>query len=137
MNTLTTILMAMTLPLAALAADVTGTWKSEFDSPIGRQKYTFAFKQDGTNLTGKANSEVGDRRRESELQEGKIVGDTISFVEILSVRDNEIRIAYTGRVSADGNEIRLTRRVREFPPVEIVAIREQIPGAAPQIVRIK
>jgi len=31
---------------------VTGTWKSEFDSQIGHQKYTFTFQQDGSKLTG-------------------------------------------------------------------------------------
>jgi hypothetical protein len=48
------------LPPPTIAADITGNWKSEFDSQIGNQKYTFTFKQEGTKLTGKANSEVGD-----------------------------------------------------------------------------
>src|SRR5947199_7398823 len=50
------------LPLAVFGADVSGTWKSDFDSQIGHQNYTFTFKQDGTKLTGKAHSEVGDRK---------------------------------------------------------------------------
>lgn len=54
------------------AADVTGTWRSEFDSQIGHQIYTFTFKQDGSSLTGKATSETGDRKREAELKEGKV-----------------------------------------------------------------
>ena len=58
-----------------LAADVSGVWKSEFDSQIGHQIYTFAFKQDGSKLTGKANSEAGDRKREAELKEGKVEGE--------------------------------------------------------------
>ena len=108
-----------------LAADVTGTWKSEFDSQIGHQIYTFTFKQDGTKLTGKANSEAGDRKREAELKEGKVDGDTISFVEMLSIQDREIRIAYTGKLSTDGNEIKFTREVGDFAKTEIVARREQ------------
>jgi alpha-N-arabinofuranosidase len=118
------------LPLAVLAADVTGTWKSEFDSQIGRQKYTFTFKQDGTKLTGKANSEVGDRKREAELKEGKADGDTISFVEMLTVEDNEIRITYAGKLSANGNEIKFTREVGDFAKGEILARREQAAPAA-------
>jgi hypothetical protein len=85
-------LAALSLPL--LAADVTGTWKSEFDSQIGLQKYTYTLKQDGTNLTGKANSEVNDQRREVELKEGKIDGDKISFFEMLNFQGNDIRITY-------------------------------------------
>ena len=38
-------------------------------------------------MTGKANSEAGDRKREAELKEGKVDGDTISFVEMLSIQD--------------------------------------------------
>ena len=37
-----------------LTTDVTGTWKAEFDTQIGLQKYTFVLKQDGPSLTGKA-----------------------------------------------------------------------------------
>ena len=116
---------AATTPAAkTLAAEVTGTWKSDFDSQIGHQKYTFTFKQDGAKLTGTANSEAGDRKREAELKEGKVDGDTISFVEMLSIQDREIRITYTGKLSADGNEIKFTREVGDFAKVDIVAKRE-------------
>ena len=126
-----TILLALAvLPLSVFAADVTGTWKSEFDSPIGTQKYTYTLKQDGASVTGKANSEVGDRKREAELKEGKVDGDTISFVEMLNFNDNDIRIAYTGKLSASGNEIKFTREVGEFGKEEIVATREQDATAA-------
>jgi alpha-N-arabinofuranosidase len=125
MKTLILLPTLAALPLAVLAADLTGTWKTEFDSQIGNQKYTFTFKQDGTTLTGKANSEVDDRRREAELKEGKVDGDTIAFVEMLSFQDNEIRITYTGKVSANGNEIKFTREVGDFAKEAIVARREQ------------
>ena len=76
---------------------------------IGLQKYTYTLKQDGTNLTGKANSEVDGQKREAELKEGKVEGDKISFVEPLNIQGNDIRITYTGTIS--GNEIKLTREV--------------------------
>ena len=119
-----------------LAADLTGAWKSEFDSQRGRQKYTFTFKQDGAKLTGKANSEFDDGKREAELKEGKVDGDAISFVEILSIQDREIPITYTGKLSADRNEIKFTRAVGEFAKAEIVARREQSAPAA-KMIRIK
>ncbi len=135
------LLTLATLPLAVLAADVTGTWKSEFDSQIGHQKYTFTIKQDGAKLTGQANSEVGDRKREAELKQGKVDGDTISFVEMVTFQDNEIRISYTGKLSADSNEIKFTREVGDFAKTEIVARREQTgPAESPtaaKIIRIK
>jgi len=119
------------LPLAVLAADITGTWKSEFDTQIGLQKYTFTFKQDGTNLTGKARSEAGDRKRESDLKEGKIDGAAISFVEMLNFQENEIRIAYTGKLTTNVNEINFTREVGDFAKEEITAKRDGAAGPAP------
>jgi hypothetical protein len=141
MKTLTIFLALMVLPLSIFAADVTGTWKSEFDSQIGLQKYTFIFKQDGTSLTGKASSEAGERKREAELKEGKIDGDTVSFVEMLTIQDNEIRIAYKGMLSTDGNEIKFIREVGDFAKTEIVAKRDQTGSAdsapAAKALRIK
>ena len=108
--------------------NVTGTWKSEFDSQIGRQKYTYTLKQDGGSLSGKANSEVGDRKREAELKEGKVDGNKVSFVEMLEFQGNEIRITYTGTIS--GNEMKLTREVGTFAKEDIVAKREGTAAAS-------
>jgi enterochelin esterase-like enzyme len=118
-------------------ADVSGTWKAEFDSQRGHQKYTFTFKQDGAKLTGNASSELEERKREAELKEGKVDGDAISFVEVLSIQDREIRITYAGKLSADGNEIKFTREVGDFAKTEIVARREQGAPAAAATIRIK
>jgi len=128
---------AVPTPVAKpLGIDVTGTWKSDFDSQIGHQYYTFTFKQDGAKLTGRASSEVGERKREAELKEGRVDGGLISFVEMLSFQDREIRITYTGKLSADGNEIQFTREVGEFAREDIVARRVQ--GApATKAIRIK
>jgi hypothetical protein len=84
------------------AADIAGQWRGEFDSQIGLQKYLFTFKTDGDKLTGHASSEVDGNKRESELKEGKITGDTIKFVETLNFNDNDIRIQYTGKVGTNG-----------------------------------
>jgi hypothetical protein len=125
MKTQLILLTLAALPCLALGADVAGTWKTEFDSQRGPQKYTFASKQDGAKLTGKANAEVGDQKREAELKEGKVEGDTISFFEILSVQDNEIRITSTGKVvprteRVDGLGADYTR---EFPPYSITILK--------------
>ena len=104
-----------------VAADLTGTWKTEFDSQIGPQKYIFTLKQDGTNLSGKANSEINGEKRETELKEGKVDGDKVSFVELLNFQGNDLRIAYTGKIATD--ELKLTREVGDFAKEEIVAKR--------------
>jgi enterochelin esterase-like enzyme len=107
--------------LSALAADVTGAWKGEFDSQIGLQKYTFTLKQDGTNITGKANADVNGEKREAELKEGNISDDTLKFVELLDFQGNELRIQYTGKVSS--NEIAFTREVGDLATEEFKATR--------------
>src|SRR5437588_10159818 len=96
-----TLLALAAASLSALAADITGTWKAEFNTQRGLQKYTFTLKQDGTSVTGKANVERDGEKREAELKEGKVDGDTVTFVEPLKIQDNELRIAYTeiGRAS--------------------------------------
>ena len=105
-------------PCIGVAADLSGTWKSEFDSQIGRQKYTYTLRQEGDKLTGKANSEVNEQKRETELSEGKVEGDKVSFVEMLNFDGNDIRITYKGTVA--NNEMKFTREVGTFAKEEIV-----------------
>ena len=113
------------------SADVSGTWKAEFDTQIGVQKYTYTLEQDGDKLTGKATAEIGETRNESELTEGKIEGDTVSFVELLDFRDNQLEIRYTGKVA--GKTIQFTREVGDVAKEELEAkLEEPKEGAKPQ-----
>ncbi len=112
---------SLLLALPALAADVTGKWTTEFDSQIGKQKYTFDLKVDGEKVTGKAHYERMGQAGDVDLQEGKLVGDKLSFVEVDTFQGNELRIVYTGKVK--GDEIALTRDVGGFAKEEIVAKR--------------
>jgi enterochelin esterase-like enzyme len=109
------------VPCIGFAADLSGTWKSEFDSQIGRQKYTYTLKQDGEKLTGKANSEVNDQKRETQLSEGNVVGDKVSFVEMLDFNGDTLRIRYSGSVADD--EMKLKREVGTFATEEVLLKR--------------
>jgi enterochelin esterase-like enzyme len=122
LRTAMTLVALVAFSLPALAQDVNGTWKAEFDTQRGLQKYTFVIKRDGKELTGKASVELDGQRREVDLKEGKIEGDTVTFVETLKFQDNELRITYTGKVSADG--IKFTRQVGDFGSTEALAKRE-------------
>src|SRR5436190_22428474 len=122
MKTPITLLALAAASLSAFAADLTGTWKAEFETQRGLQKYTFTLKQDGTNITGKANVEREGEKREAELKEGKVDGDTVTFVEPLKIQDNDINITYTGKIS--GNEIKFTRKGGDFGSSEATAKRE-------------
>jgi enterochelin esterase-like enzyme len=119
-------LVALSLP--AVAQEVSGTWKAEFDTQRGLQRYTFVIKRDGKTLSGKASVELDGQKREADLKEGKVEGDTVTFVETLNVQGNELRITYTGKVSAEG--IKFTRQVGQFGSTEAVAKRDDAKAAA-------
>ena len=119
MKTLATLLALLAVARFAVAVDVTGTWTAEFDTQIGVQKYTFSFKQDGANLTGKAGSEISGEKRETELKGGKVERDTITFFELLPFQGNELRIAYRGQIA--GNEIKFSREVGDMVREDFIA----------------
>jgi len=60
----------------AFAAGVEGKWKATFETQMGTQKYTYDFHVDGNKVTGTATSDRGA----TQITEGKLDGDTITFV---------------------------------------------------------
>jgi len=116
------IALALACLVSARAADLTGKWKSEFDSQVGQQKYLFEFKGAGDKVTGKATGERQDTKSEVELKEIKVTKDEVSFVEMLKIQDQEIRVEYKGKFTSD-DELKLTRKVGDFATYEIVAKR--------------
>lgn len=117
-----TLLTFAVASITALAADVTGTWKAEFETQRGLQKYTITLKQDAGKLTGKASVERDGEKRDVEFKEAKVDGDTVTFVEALKVQEREIDITFTGKIS--GNEIKFTRKVGDFGSSEATAKRD-------------
>ncbi len=107
---------------APAPAGLAGDWKTEFESQIGPQKYTFHFKQDGQTLTGTADAEARGQQRKVEFKDLKLEGDKVSFYELLSIQGNEIRISYAGTLA--GGEMKLTRSVGDFGKADIVLKRE-------------
>jgi hypothetical protein len=103
------------------AADITGTWTTQFESQVGVQKYTFEFKVDGTKLTGRALSNIAGADAKTEITEGKINGDEVTFVENLKYQEMELKITYKGKIS--GDEIKFSRTVGDAGGEEFVAKR--------------
>jgi hypothetical protein len=114
--------LAITLCVVSLAllraADISGKWTASFDTQIGKQNYTFDFKVAGTTLTGRAKSDNGD----VEIKEGKVTGDTVTFVENLNFQGMELKISYTGKIVSD-DEIKFTRDVAGIANEELTAKR--------------
>ena len=85
----------------AFAADVTGTWKGQFEDPDGnKHDITFHFKQSADQLTGTVAGPHGD----VSISEGKMDGDNVSFV-VGAGQNGGMKITHTGKVN--GNEMRL------------------------------
>jgi hypothetical protein len=116
-NTVVLTIFAAGLALTAWAADLTGQWTATFDTQIGEQHYTYTFKVDGEKLTGTAKNDRGT----TDITNGTIKGDQISFDESLDFNGQTIPISYTGTVS--GDSIKLHRKVGDIAEEDLVANR--------------
>ena len=117
--------------VAASAADISGKWVAQIPGRNGTMEQTFTLKQSGETLTGTISSQRGDQ----EISEGKVSGDSVSFVTVMSFGGNEMKMLYKGTVA--GDEIKFTRSMEGGPgggggggrgrggPMEFVAKKAQ------------
>ena len=103
------------------AADISGTWKAEFETQVGLQKYQFIFQLNEGKVTAKGFAETGDQKRDIEFKDAKLNGDTLTFVETRQIQDREIPVEFTGKVSDNG--IEFTRKVGDFGSQQALATR--------------
>ena len=118
-KTLVLIALIAALSITAFAADVSGTWTAAIETQVGVQTYTYTFKVVGEKLTGRAKSQFGD----TEITEGVVKGDDITFVENLMYEGMPLRIVYKGKIS--GEEIKFSRNVAELIDEPFVAKRSK------------
>jgi hypothetical protein len=112
------VLFAVASMAPMAAPDITGKWTASFETQIGKQEYTYDFVVKDSKLTGKMKSNLG----ESDVLDGKVDGDKVTFGELLKFEGMEVKITYAGTiVSAD--EIKFTRNVADFATEELVAKR--------------
>jgi hypothetical protein len=116
------VLMLALGSVTALAADFNGKWTADVPGRMGTQTVTFDFHVDGSTLTGKVTTPRGD----SDITNGKIDGDNISFDQVMSFNGNSITLSYKG--TADGADSIKFRRSfggggGDRPPTEFVAKR--------------
>jgi hypothetical protein len=111
--------------VAALAADFNGKWTAEVQGRMGTQTLTFDFHVDGSTLTGKITTPRGD----SDITDGKVDGDNISFTQKLSFNGRDMVINYKG--TADGDTIKFTRQMGDRPATDFVAKRGEAAAAPP------
>jgi putative heme iron utilization protein len=112
-----TLFLAVSMVVAA--ADVTGKWTAQVPGREGQtRQVNFNFKVDGDKLTGTMSGAQG---QEIAISDGKVTGDSISFVVTMERGGNTMKQNYTGKVS--GNEIQMKRESSQGQAREFVAKR--------------
>ncbi len=98
--------LGLVLPLQAQdkKADPTGTWTWTQQGRNGGpdRKMTLKLKTEGDKVTGKLASPGREgQTNETEIQEGKIKGDEVTFTVVREFNGNKMTFKYSGKVTAD------------------------------------
>ena len=101
------VVMVAPWSVALRAADPSGRWAATFMTQVGEQVYTYDFNVKGTALTGTAK---GSLTGETKITDGKIDGDTITFVENANYQGMMITFTYTGKMTS-ADQLELSREV--------------------------
>ena len=101
-------LLAALVTITVAAADISGTWKGTAESPNGTFVRTFVFHQEGTALTGET---VSERTGKSEIKDGKVEGDKVTFTITMNFQGNDVKVNYSGTIA--GDEIKLRAEAAE------------------------
>ena len=92
------------------AEGVDGKWAGEANGPQGPMLFELELKRDGEGVTGTLSA---GPMGAVEIKEGKVDGEDVSFVQVMTRGDFEVRFEYAGKVS--GDEMQLTRTVQRPP----------------------
>ena len=114
-KTLGAAIAVIILALPTMAADINGTWKATAEGPNGPIERTFTFKVDGGNVTGETVSQFMGK---SEIKDGKIEGEKVSFSIKGNFQGNEVTIKYEGKATVSSFKLKSTFQGGDIPPFE-------------------
>ncbi len=110
----------LVVAFVAMAADVAGKWVYEQAGRGGGNptQVTLNLKANGTTLTGSVvRPGRGGDPMETQISEGKIDGDTVSFKVTMQMGGNSMTTEYTGTVSGNEMKLKVTRPGRDGAPM--------------------
>src|SRR5882672_698299 len=87
------LLLIAVCSVVACAADITGNWKADLQTPQGTFQVNYSFKQDGEKLTGTWQAAQSPT---IQITEGKVTGDKVSFVVQLGANGGGMTFAHEG-----------------------------------------
>jgi hypothetical protein len=119
MRTIVTMLsLILGSALILCGADATGVWKADYTTPDGTARQsTFHLKTDGDKLTGKVVGQAG----ETEIRDGVMKGDDVSFSVTRNFNGQEFTLKYAGKVVGDELKLKVTFNDNSF---DIVAKKQ-------------
>jgi len=90
--------------MTAAAADIAGIWKAVVETPNGPMESTLDLKVAGTKLTGTVTSA---QMPATQISDGKVDGDNLSFVVKRDGPNGQFVINYQGTVSGDDMKLKI------------------------------
>jgi len=104
MKSISRLILAGSVALVSLwAADATGKWTAEMQGRNGNtMTVNMNLKADGAKLTGSVSGRNGD----TDISDGKVEGDDVSFTVVREFNGNQIKQNYKGKL--DGDAIHFT-----------------------------
>ena len=98
MKTFRIVLIGILATILVWAADVTGKWTAEMQGRGGQtMTMTMNLKAEGNTLTGT----ISGRRGETEISDGKVDGNNISFAVVHEFNGNQMKQNFKGKVEGD------------------------------------
>ena len=113
--------------MVAFAADVSGKWTYEQAGRNGGppRQITITLKQDGNNLTGSVpGMGRGGDAPPSEITNGKVDGDKVSFEVVREFNGNKVTSKYEGTISGDEIKLKITRDTQNGPMTNEVTAKK-------------
>ena len=94
---LAAVVMAIGVAIPAFAADVTGKWVGNVETPNGPLELTYELKAEGETVTGTVSSPMGSLP----IEKGKLAGDVLTY----TVSIESAVITHEAKLNAAGDEI--------------------------------
>jgi len=113
------VALALSVASVAWAADISGKWKAQYQTPDGQQRESlFTFQVSGEALTGIVASAMG----EAKIEDGKVAGETLTFSVTRNFQGQDVKVRYNGKVA--GDTINFTVSFGDMGSFDIVAKRQ-------------
>lgn len=109
----------LVVAFGAMAADISGKWTAETPGRNGGapRVTTFTFKVDGSKLTGNISRPGrGGDPMVSEITDGKVDGNTVTFSVKMTMGGNDVVSTYKGTINGDTIDLETSRPGQDGTP---------------------